>query len=88
MRWDGKTYGFVTNAVGSTVTNTVYVDVTTNITVTQVFSNTVPPTTNSYTYTQVISRYATNVVTTSTNPVISVGTYYPLIAYTNVVPGV
>ena len=70
------------------MTNTVYVDVTTNVTVTQVFSNTVPPTTNSYTYTYVVGRYATNVVTTSTNPAVGVGIYYPLIAYTNVVPGV
>ncbi|MCX6896682.1 MAG: multiheme c-type cytochrome, partial [Verrucomicrobia bacterium] len=90
MRWDGSAYGLVTNLVASgPVTNRVYVDITTNVTVTQVFTNTVPPTTNSYTYTYVIGRYATNVVTLSqTNPVVGVGAYYPLIAYTNIVPGV
>jgi hypothetical protein len=82
-RWDGSAYGLVTNQVASTATNTVYVDITTNVTVTQVFTNTVPPTTNSYTYIYVVGRYATNVVTSQTNPVVGVGVYYPLIAYTN-----
>ena len=49
----------------------------------QVITNAVPIRTNSYTYTYTIGQYQTNVVTTSTNPVIGVGIYYPLIAYTN-----
>jgi hypothetical protein len=73
----------VTNLVASTVTNTVYVDITSNITVVRVFTNSVPPTTNVYNYTQVVGRYATNSVTTSTNRAISVGVYYPLVPYTN-----
>ena len=85
MRWDGSTYGLVTNQVTSgPVTNTYYVDITTNVTVTQVFTNTIPFVTNNYTYTYVVGRYATNVVTLSqTNPVVGVGVFYPLIAYTN-----
>ena len=82
-RWDGSAYGYVTNLVASTVTNSVSVDITTNVTVTQVFTNTVPPTTNSYTYTYVVGRYLTNIVSSLTNPVVGVGIYYPLIAYTN-----
>ena len=85
MRWDGTSYGLVTNLVSTgPVTNTVYVDITTNVTVTQVFTNTVPPTTNTYNYTYVIGRYATNVVILNqTNPVVGLGVYAPLIAYTN-----
>ena len=84
MRWDGSAYGFVTNMVASgPVTNTVYVDITTNVTVTQVFTNTIPFVTNSYSYSYVVGHYATNVVTSQTNPVVGVAAYYPLIAYTN-----
>lgn len=131
IRWDGTAYGLVTNLVSGSVTNRQTVTITTNITSTQIFTNTyyvdvttnasgtvqvftnaiiytngtvlvydsygnlstnglvsvttnsVPVATNTYSYTQVVGQYQTNVITTATNPVVGVGVYYPLIAYTN-----
>lgn len=91
-RWDGTSYNLVTNSIVSgPVTNTVFVNIyTTNVT-TQVFTNSLgqPYLTNTYTSVYISGRYATNLVTLSqTNPVVGVGVYAPLIAYTNVVIGV
>ncbi len=76
-RWDGSTYGYVTNLVAITTTNLVSAYTTNSVVYTniygQVFTNIQgnPVTYQSY------------VVSTSTNPVVGVGIYYPLIAYTN-----
>jgi PKD repeat protein len=86
-RWDGNSYAVSTNTpLYGTVTNTVYFDIYCTNTVTQVFTNEqgVPYLTNSYTYTYVCGRGATNVVTLSqTNPVYGVSVVTSLIAYTN-----
>jgi hypothetical protein len=85
-RWDGTSYGFVTNTViGPAVTNTVYIDLyTTNIT-TQVFTNSsgAPYLTNTYVNIYVSGRTNSTVVVTPTNQVVGVGIYSPLIVYTN-----
>ena len=77
MRWDGSAYGLTTNQVAATVTNLVSIYTTNAVSYTniygQVFTNAQG---NPLTY----QVYA---VTTSTNPVVGVGVYYPLIAYTN-----
>ena len=74
-RWDGRSYGLITNSVVSgPVTNVAYVDIYTTVTNTQVFTNTIPPTTNTYIYSYVSGRYQTNIVTASvTNAAVSVG---------------
>ena len=71
-RWDGRGYGLITNTViGGPVTNVVYVDVYTWVTNIQVFTNSIPWVTNTYIYSYVSGRYATNVVIASvTNKVI------------------
>jgi hypothetical protein len=74
-RWDGLSYGLLTNSVVATnVVTLVYVDVYTWVTNTQVFSNSIPWVTNTYVYSYVSGRYATNVVTPSvTNTVVTAG---------------
>jgi PKD repeat protein len=69
-RWDGRSYGLITNTVISgPVTNVVYVDLYTNIYTTNVYGDITYILTNTY----VIGRTTTNVVTTPTNQVVSVG---------------
>lgn len=71
-RWDGLAYAVLTtNVVSGPLTNTVYVDIWTTNTVTQVFTNSlgVPYLTNSYTYSYISGRTNTTVVTLVTNTV-------------------
>jgi len=72
-RWDGLAYGLITNTTSGIVTNNIEVQLFTNVTYTQIFTNTVPPTTNTYTYQQSIGWVATNVVANVTNQAITVG---------------
>ena len=87
MRWNGTSYGLVTNQVASgPVTNIAYVPTYTTVTNSQVFTNAITglPYTNTYISSYQSGFYATNVVTlTQTNPVVGVGVVTPLIAYTN-----
>ena len=84
MRWDGTAYGLTTNTVVTgPVTNLVYTDVYTWVTNIQVFTNSSPYVTNTYIYSYVSGRTATNGVTMLTNQVVGVGVVTPLIAYTN-----
>lgn len=71
-RWDGLAYAVLTtNVVSGPVTNTVYVNIYSTNTVTQVFTNSlgVPYLTNSYTYSYISGRTNTTVVTMVTNTV-------------------
>jgi PKD domain/Cytochrome c554 and c-prime len=85
IRWDGTAYGLTTNYVPNSITNTVYYNIYTTNTFTQVFTNSsgVPYLTNNYTSYYITGRgsYVTNY--TTTNTVVGVGAYYPLVAYTN-----
>ena len=85
-RWDGTTFGLVTNSVvAGPVTNIAYIDLWTTNTVTQVFTNSsgVPYLTNTYVSIYISGR--TNAITVGyvTNQVVGAGIVTPLIAYTN-----
>ena len=93
-RWDGTTYGLITNNLYSTnvtlagIVNQGYY--TTNL---QVFTNTYPGSgtnitvrieTNAYvSFTQTNSYWTNGYTAIVTNPTIAMGVYYPLIPYTN-----